>query len=79
MLNLPAVLSCRPVTAVLVLGIRESAATNATLVLAKLGVVLFVILVGWAYVHPSTGRAIPVSRRALPQEKKRSRIWSRLS
>ena len=68
-LNLPAVFLVAAVTAVLVLGIRESVKTNATLVAAKLAVVGFVVLVGWAYVHPSHWTAIPVSRRHLPQEK----------
>ena len=57
------------VTTILVLGIRESVKTNAALVTAKLAVVGFVVLVGWAYVHSSRWTTIPVSRRHLPQEK----------
>ena len=69
-LNLPAGVIMGLVTTVLVVGIRESARTNATLVLTKLVVVVFVIVVGWAYVNPAIGRASPSSERALPQEKK---------
>ena len=47
------------VTTVLVIGIRESARTNATLVLIKLVVVVFVIAVGWAYVRPANWTAVP--------------------
>jgi APA family basic amino acid/polyamine antiporter len=69
-MNLPAVLIMALVTVVLVVGIRESARTNATLVLAKLFVVLFVIVVGWAYVNPANWTGIPIAERALAQEKK---------
>ena len=68
--NLPSVVIMGLVTVVLVIGIRESARTNATLVLAKLAVVLFVIAVGWGYVNRSNWTQISVARRALPQEKK---------
>ena len=40
------------VTTVLVLGIRESARTNALLVIIKVAVVVFVIVVGCGYVQP---------------------------
>ena len=69
-LNLPSVVIMALVTAVLVVGIRESARTNATLVMTKLAVVLFVIAVGWAYVERGNWCGIPVSDRALPQERK---------
>ncbi|MGA2616223.1 MAG: amino acid permease [Thermoguttaceae bacterium] len=69
-LNLPSVLIMAVVTVVLVLGIRESARTNAILVAAKLAVVLFVIVVGWAYVDRANWTDISVARRTLPQEKK---------
>ena len=68
--NLPSVLIMGLVTVVLVIGIRESARTNATLVLAKLAVVLFVIAVGWGYVNRDNWTKVSVARRALPQEKK---------
>jgi APA family basic amino acid/polyamine antiporter len=67
--NLPSVLIMALVTTVLVVGIRESARANATLVMAKLVVVLFVIAVGWAYVNPANWHSVPVSERALPQER----------
>jgi APA family basic amino acid/polyamine antiporter len=50
--NLPAALVVLAVTAVLVVGIRESARFNAAMVIIKLGVVLFVIAVGARYVEP---------------------------
>jgi APA family basic amino acid/polyamine antiporter len=68
--NLPSVVIMGLVTIVLVIGIRESARTNAALVLAKLAVVLFVIAVGWGYVNRSNWTEVSVARRALPQEKK---------
>ena len=68
--NLPSVVIMGLVTIVLVIGIRESARTNATLVMAKLAVVLFVIAVGWGYVKRGNWTEVSVARRALPQEKK---------
>jgi APA family basic amino acid/polyamine antiporter len=50
-LNLPAALIVLAVTVVLVVGIRESAGFNAAMVMVKLVVVLFVIIVGAAYVR----------------------------
>jgi APA family basic amino acid/polyamine antiporter len=49
--NLPAALIVLAVTIVLVVGIRESASFNAAMVMVKLVVVLFVIVVGAAYVQ----------------------------
>jgi APA family basic amino acid/polyamine antiporter len=51
--NLPAILIVVLVTAVLVIGIRESANVNTTLVAIKLGAVVFVIAVGAFYVNPA--------------------------
>jgi APA family basic amino acid/polyamine antiporter len=51
--NLPAFVIVLLVTVVLVIGIRESAGFNAAMVILKLGVVLFVIAAGAAYVNPS--------------------------
>jgi basic amino acid/polyamine antiporter, APA family len=51
--NLPAFLIALLITAVLVVGIKESATFNATIVIVKVAVVLFVILLGAHYVHPS--------------------------
>jgi APA family basic amino acid/polyamine antiporter len=50
--NLPAFLGILGITALLVVGIRESATTNAVIVSIKLAVVLFVIGVGSFYVSP---------------------------
>src|SRR5262249_57922340 len=61
--NLPAVLILLAVTAVLVIGIRESAASNTALVVIKIGVVLFVIVVGWSFVDPANWTEIPVEDR----------------
>jgi APA family basic amino acid/polyamine antiporter len=55
------------VTFVLVVGIRESATTNAILVGVKLLVVLFVILVGWAYINSANWTGIPVSERQITE------------
>jgi basic amino acid/polyamine antiporter, APA family len=62
-INLPAVLIMALATVVLVVGIRESASTNAVLVAVKLSVVVFVIAVGWAYVNPDNWTGIPVEAR----------------
>jgi APA family basic amino acid/polyamine antiporter len=51
--NLPAAVIVLLVTAVLVVGIRESARFNAAMVILKLGAVLFVIVVGARYVQPA--------------------------
>jgi APA family basic amino acid/polyamine antiporter len=63
--NLPAILLMALCTAVLVIGIRESVTTNAILVGIKLGVVLFVIGVGCAYVHTSYWNDIPPAKRKI--------------
>ncbi len=62
-LNLPAILVMAAITLVLVIGIRESALTNAVLVLVKMVVVLFVIVLGWNYVKYSNWTSIPVEQR----------------
>jgi basic amino acid/polyamine antiporter, APA family len=61
--NLLAVLIMLVVTTILVLGIRQSATTNAILVAIKLGVVLFVIIVGWSYINTANWTTIPVEER----------------
>jgi APA family basic amino acid/polyamine antiporter len=61
--NLPAAIIMGIITWILVLGIRESARTNAVLVVVKLAVVIFVIIVGWSYVNPSNWTEIPVNAR----------------
>jgi len=53
MLDLPAIIITIVITTVLVIGIRESASLNATLVSIKVLIVLFVIGVGAFYVNPA--------------------------
>jgi amino acid transporter len=65
--NLPSVLIMIVVTTILVVGIRESARSNAFLVLIKLAVVLLVLVLGWFYVQPSNWNTIPVSDRVLAE------------
>jgi APA family basic amino acid/polyamine antiporter len=67
LVNLPAALITALVTIVLVLGIRQSANTNALLVLVKLAVVVFVIFVGWSYVDSSNWTSLPVESRQIPE------------
>jgi APA family basic amino acid/polyamine antiporter len=66
--NLPAVGIMLLVTVVLVIGIRESATTNAVLVITKVAVVLFVIVVGIFFVNPANWTTIPVTERLMPEE-----------
>jgi APA family basic amino acid/polyamine antiporter len=66
--NLPAVLVMAAVTAVLVVGIRESVAVNTTLVVVKVAVVVFVVLVGWRYVNPANWTGVPVTAREVPAD-----------
>jgi APA family basic amino acid/polyamine antiporter len=61
--NLPAVAITALVTVVLVVGIRESATTNALLVGIKLAVVLVVTVVGWSYINRANWTAIPPDAR----------------
>jgi APA family basic amino acid/polyamine antiporter len=49
--NLPAFLIALVITAILVVGIKESARFNATIVVVKVSVVLFVIWMGFKYVN----------------------------
>ena len=67
-MNLPAVFVLAIVTTILVIGIRESAASNTLLVLVKLGVVLFVITMGAGYVAQSNWFNIPKEERKLPEQ-----------
>ena len=66
--NLPALLITLLVTGILVIGIRESATTNAVLVAVKLGVVLFVIFAGISFVTARNWTDVPVTDRVLPEE-----------
>lgn len=67
LINLPAAGITMLVTAVLVLGIRQSANTNALLVMVKLAVVVFVILMGWYYIDPVNWHSLPVESRLIPE------------
>src|SRR6201988_3252697 len=51
--NLPAFLIALVITAILVVGIQESATFNAGIVFIKVTVVLFIIALGFKYVNPS--------------------------
>src|SRR5947208_12919328 len=51
--NLPAFVIALVITAILAIGIKESARFNATIVVIKVSVVLFVIALGFRYVNPS--------------------------
>ncbi|HLW65121.1 MAG TPA: amino acid permease, partial [Gemmataceae bacterium] len=67
-LNLPAVLILVVITAILVIGIRESAISNTVLVIVKLGVVLFVICVGLSYVSSRNWTSIFVEDRKMSEQ-----------
>src|SRR5262245_55434774 len=66
--NLPAMLVLLLITVVLVIGIRESAASNTALVLLKVGVVLFVIAVGAGYVSAANWTEVPKEERRQVEE-----------
>jgi APA family basic amino acid/polyamine antiporter len=66
-MNVMAMLIILFCTAVLVIGIRESATTNAILVAIKLGVVLFVIGVGIFYIDSANWTGVPVEQRLKPE------------
>lgn len=67
-MNLPAVIVMLAITAILVIGIRESAFFNSVMVAVKLGVVLLVIGVGAFYVDSDNWTKIPVEAKRQPQE-----------
>ncbi len=50
--NLPAVFIICMISLLLIIGIKESARTNAIIVVIKLAVVVIFIAVGWRYIHP---------------------------
>ena len=52
-MNVPALLVVLAITAILVVGIRESARFNAAMVIVKVAVVLFVIVVGSFHIDPT--------------------------
>ncbi len=51
--NIPAILIVLAVSTLLVIGIRESAGANATIVIIKVAVVLLFIAFGISYIHPT--------------------------
>ncbi|HEV3198109.1 MAG TPA: amino acid permease [Bryobacteraceae bacterium] len=51
--NIPAVIVVFLISMLLMLGIKESARTNAVIVVIKLAVVLVFIGVGWSYINPA--------------------------
>jgi basic amino acid/polyamine antiporter, APA family len=67
-LNLPAVLILLVVTTVLVIGIRESAASNTALVVIKLGVVVFVVVMGVGYINRANWFDVPAADRKMPEQ-----------
>jgi basic amino acid/polyamine antiporter, APA family len=67
-LNLPAVIILLLVTTVLVIGIRESAASNTALVILKLSVVIFVIIFGIGYASTENWFDIPYEARKTPEQ-----------
>jgi amino acid transporter len=67
-LNLPALLITLGVTVILVIGIRESATTNAVLVGVKVGVVLFVIGAGVLFIDPRNWTGLSPSDRIHPED-----------
>lgn len=52
-MNVPAILIVGAITAILIIGIQESARVNAVVVVLKVMVVVLFIVVGWAYINPS--------------------------
>src|SRR4051794_31634165 len=66
--NLPAMIVLILITVVLVIGIRESAASNTVLVLLKIGVVLFVIFMGAGYVSTANWFDVPKEERRQVEE-----------
>jgi amino acid transporter len=66
--NLPAVLILLLCTTVLVIGIRESAASNTALVMLKLAVVVFVVIAGIGYVSTANWFGIPYEARKTPEQ-----------
>jgi APA family basic amino acid/polyamine antiporter len=51
--NIPAVIIVFLISMLLMIGIKESARTNAVIVVIKLAVVLVFVGVGWQFIHPA--------------------------
>jgi APA family basic amino acid/polyamine antiporter len=77
--NLPAVAIIAVVTVILVLGIRESALTNAILTLVKLFVVLFVIGLGLTMVNPANWTGVPYAKRLTTADLEVERVVTELA
>ena len=71
--NLPAFVIALLITAILVIGIKESARFNATIVVIKVAVVLFVIAVGIRYINTSNWGTDWSSLRAIRLLRNRGR------
>ena len=67
-MNLPGAAILIVCTIILVIGIRESAASNTALVLLKLSVVVFVIIAGIAYVDTANWFGIPAEGRKTSEQ-----------
>jgi APA family basic amino acid/polyamine antiporter len=53
LINLPAILVVIGISALLMIGIQESARANAVVVVLKVAVVILFIVFGWAYINPA--------------------------
>jgi basic amino acid/polyamine antiporter, APA family len=53
-INVPAILIVVLVSALLIIGIQESARVNAVIVLVKVSVIILFIAFGWSYVNPAS-------------------------
>jgi APA family basic amino acid/polyamine antiporter len=53
LINLPAILVVIAISALLMIGIQESARANAVVVVLKVAVVILFIVFGWAYINPA--------------------------
>ena len=67
-MNLPGAAILIVCTIILVIGIRESAASNTALVLLKLSVVVFVIVAGIAYIDTANWFGIPAEARKTSEQ-----------
>jgi APA family basic amino acid/polyamine antiporter len=57
-IDLPAIIIAVAIATILIIGIRESAGVNATLVLIKVLIVVFVITAGTFFVHPANWKPL---------------------
>src|SRR5262249_13617060 len=78
-MNVPAVFIMVLITAILVIGIRESATTNTIMVAIKVTVVIFVIAVGWHYINPANWTDVPVTERIQENPENPEEKWGILA